>query len=454
MIDTAFQSKSISVSVSFYDDSEKEKLLKYPTSEQLEAVTANTLEIPFSEFLTYYLFHRKGRGVSLYENYEAIAKRIHTAWSDLEGFIEHNGKSLCTAAGVTDALPGVSEHIGEAIGLSVIGRVHKLTDADWSPIPQLKGPKSRRFDFQIASDGQNIVQVENKGSSVDDNTTIRDQKIINQYKDIVEKKLALNNMPEGKRDPYPASLRYGTITAVDPRKDGEIKCWLTDPDPEFIDANPKHMRLLSRMRFLRDCVRLISPRSQLATALATRCADLEQLRDPYELNKVPLRRGNNEEFEYRKFLESGEGYGFFSSKSRISAALPAGGTLLPCSDSGKLVFFGIQETLTVLAAEQDFDAITTYRSEPKTMEQQIACRVTKNQFDKLGHVIPQDLIDWKGGGYVGFRLSGLIHYSGAGLVFGFLDPPLYAAKIEIGQSEEAIEDERVDLDPLDDDYAE
>lgn len=64
----------------------------------------------------------------------------------------------------------ISEHVGEAVGLSVMNRIHDITEADWRIIPARSGRAAKpSFDFQLASDNHHLIEVENKGSSVADN---------------------------------------------------------------------------------------------------------------------------------------------------------------------------------------------------------------------------------------------------------------------------------------------
>ena len=339
--------------------------------------------------------------------------------SSLDGCIDFNGHSIKTATGVVEQLPEISEHVGEAIGLSVISKIHDLTEADWSPIRVRRGknaPKS--FDFELASDARNLIQVENKGSSVVDNQLL-DGRIKAQKRSIAAKKAKLNERGPEQTDPNPASLRYGTITAVDSRSNGNVRCWLTDP-PAELDRDPRSFRLIQRMRFLRDWISFISPRSHLAVALSTRFADIEALNDPFELNGVGLRRGNGEPFDFtpQPFAEHSP---FLATKSRITDG-PAGGVVVQISDE-QLFLLGIRDDLVALASEQNFDRILTYEAAASSIEKTVECVISDNRIQgfRLPSLLLEEARRWAG--YVSFRLSGLIHYSPSGLVFGALGVP-------------------------------
>ena len=387
----------------------------------MQELVKRPIEVPTSEFLSYFLFHRKRAGIPGYQSLNAIGYKLHVAMSILDGAIEFNGHSICTAEGVLQQLTEISEHMGEAIGLSVVSRIHDLTEADWKPIEERRGRgASPTFDFQLASDGHHFVQVENKGSSVADNR-ILDDAIKAQKRRIADKKLKLRELGEKGSDPNPASLRYGTITAVDPRKDGNARCLLADPPPREVDDDPRRFRLLQRMRFLRDWISFISVRSQLASALSTRVADLEVMRDPFELDRIPLRKGNGERFEFEPFNIVRSHSSFFASKSRITDG-PAGGVVLQLAKQA-LFLAGIREELVTIATDQSFERVNAYRAATGTLDKTVECVFSKGRFRSLR--LPASVRDRakESAGYLVIRLRGKIHYSPAGLVFGVLALP-------------------------------
>ena len=411
----------IRVDVDFYDDVERDALLKYPTADSLRHLVASSpLEIPTAEFLTYYLFHRKKLGTLQYRNYKSISSRISQATETLDGCVDLN-RSIHTARGVVEQLIDVTEHIGEGIGLAVASRIHDLTEADWGLLRPKRGPKALpSFDFEIASDGQGFVQVENKGSSARDNR-VKSPSVKQHRREIATKKRKLRVATRLRTDPYPAALRYGTITVVDGRSKGNVRCWLTDPPSTDAVNNPRRFRLLRRVKFLRDWISFISGTSQLAVALSTRAVDLDELENPFELDRVALRRGNNRKFSFGSMRTLGNHSTFFWTKSRVSDG-PAGGVVLQLS-STEMFFAGIREDLVSLAAEQDFGRILEYRAEVGTLEKTVDCVFSESRFLKLslpGSVRERAI---RSGNYFSFDLDGVLHYSPAGLVFGVLRLP-------------------------------
>ena len=407
---------TIEVDVAFFDENEEKKLVGYPTAAVMQELVKSPIRIPTAEFLTYFLFHRKTTGSLGYQSFDDIGKKVQKAYIILYDLISFNGKSICRSADITNQLPEISEHIGEAIGLSVINRVHGLTEADWSSIPISRGRgATKSFDFQIASDGKTFVQVENKGSSVTLNTDNSLPAIKKHYKNIQDKKSSLNDLPANKVDPNPASLRYGTITGIDARQDGNVRCWLTDPPADLIDDDAKRFKLLRRMEYLQNLIGLISPRSQLAAALATRVADMNMMNDPFELNSLGLRRGNGEPL----FLDQN----YYISKSHTIDEKSAG-TVIPITDK-HLMYFAIRTELFELSTKQNFDAIIEFSAKSLTLEESVKCVFSPARWKTVKHYFPESVVE-KSENTTGNRsvlLTGKLNYSPGGMVFGMLDIP-------------------------------
>ena len=177
------------------------------------------------------------------------------------------------------------------------------------------------------------MQVENKGSAALDNRGLEDSVKARSPAVVAKKKGKLRERAVTGSDPYPASIQdYPTITVVDSRKDGNVRCLLTDPPPDPREDTPRRFRLVQRMRFIRDWVSFISPRSQLAAALSTRVAALENMRDPFELNGVHLVRGNGRPFDFAPYRPLGQHSTFSGHRSRVTDG-PAGGEVVRLSEN-------------------------------------------------------------------------------------------------------------------------
>jgi len=410
------QQATITIEVDYYDDNEKNALSKYSSSARITEVTSHILEIPLSEFLTYYLFHRKRPEKGGWINYQEISNNIEKALKDLEDFVEFNGKSLSIPSDVESQIPHITEYIGESVGLSVVNRIHNLTEADWVPIPKQSGMNAfKTFDYQIASDASDNIQVETKGSSVQDNR-IKTTEIYTHKSKIKEKKGEIKKQEEDKSYPYPADIKYGTIVAIDYRQDGIVKCWLLDPTfDDYTASNPLNFKVINRIKFIRDWISFISPRSQLSSALSTRVKALLSLKDIHELNNVPLIGGNNEPFRPRIL---GIHERWFMNKSHVIDG-PHVGIVLQLSRD-RLFFLGIREELIEMAVEQNFDKVVKYRAEPVFLKKTVKCVISQGQFKKFE--LPPQLSNrvTRREQYVHFELQGILHFSPGGIVFGTL----------------------------------
>ena len=406
---------TVDVAVEFYDDAEKQKLLKYPTHAAMEKLVKSGFQIPTEEFLTYYLFHKKRPGKEGWKTYADVGHKIGRALAELSEWVDFNGESVSTPVDLAGQDRAITERIGESIGLSVVSHIHDLTAADWDRIPI---GRYSSFDYQIASDGKHVIQMEAKGSSAGDNSA-RTSSVSKHKASILKKKNDIAEREKLNAYPYPADLRYGTITVMGESVDDPVKCLLVDPPADGDGTVAERFRLLQRMRCLRDWISFISPRSQLAAALQTRLVALERLPDPFLLDGVPLLKGNGKPFDFTPIGGMLRGHAsFFTAKSKITDG-PAGGVIVPLPN-GNLFMLGIRETLLEQAAGQQVRRLADYKAEHGPMRKTVECVVTERALRELR--LPPRVIEGasKYGGYYTFELVGQIQYSDTGVLFGVL----------------------------------
>jgi hypothetical protein len=192
-----------------------------------------------------------------------------------------------------------------------------------------------------------------------------------------------------------------------------------DPEAEGDGEVARQLRVLLRMRFLRDWISFISPRSQLSSALQSRVAALEALPEPLLLDGVPLRRSNGDLFSFEpQFFGVRSHSWFFSTRSKITDS-PDGGVVLPLP-SGDLFFIGIRQSQVELAASQALSRMTDTRTEHGEIPKVVACMATEHAFSRLR--LPRNVRDRAQayGNYIEFELRGNVFYSDAGTLFGVL----------------------------------
>jgi hypothetical protein len=400
--------QELHIEVDYYDAEQKHLLLGYPTAQKIDEIVTTGLNVPVPEFLTYFLYHRVRVAPAKYNSYASVRTSIADAAGMLDLYLKLNDGMLNLADGA-ESLPSAEiERVGESLGLSVMNAVHEVTEADWLPIPEQRGKGAyKTFDYQLASNSTHIIQLESKGTLVDD----AGHKTGSVYKhkvSITDKKKSGLIVPEN-------TLRYGVIAQI-PKNGQKPRCLLVDPEPSQPVRSPRELQLFARLRFLAWFIWLVSPRSALAYALATRVRAVEALRDPYELNNVPLGRPDGEPFAIQ-FSDAGHAK-FFATRSRVQGG-PAGGIVMPIHRNA-LMFVGFRSDLLILAAEQNFEQLTTYSAETALLPKRVACMVPAGEFSRFD-IADGDLSNVSSsGGYVHFQLSGWLNYSREGLVFGFL----------------------------------
>ena len=404
--------ETVHVEVDYYDAAHREALSDYPDAAGIEKLVVGPVKIPVDEFLTYFLFHRARTGSSRFAGYTQVRRLIAAASAALQDVLTlHNGV-LGLEADVRRLPRELTEHIGESVALSLSSRIHGMMEADWLPIDE--GPKSRTFDFECGSNGTQIIQVEAKGCVVDDNS-VKSAAVSGQKADIEAKKASLGKPPTNV-------LRYGVITAIS--KTGQpLRAWLLDPTPDDPPKRAEDFQLLARLHFLRWLVWFVSPRSHLATALATRINVLREQPDPYRLSDVPLLQADGKPFEFARVHVGAESFSsFFGTRSRVTDG-PAGGIVLPMDAGDALLFVGMREQLVDLAVGQSFREITAYRAEQGITKKTVECVVPKGEFRRMNFRDAQLPGFADDGSYVHFKLTGHLVYTGDGLIFGALPVP-------------------------------
>ena len=118
--------------IDYYSQAEKDTLLNYPSAAEIQALVANGINIPITEFLTYYLFHRRRPGKLGWQDYNHIAQHIGSALAYLDDM--HIGANIAQKSvkgargyarldGLRDKMRFYSRHFHEKYGLKCITEV-------------------------------------------------------------------------------------------------------------------------------------------------------------------------------------------------------------------------------------------------------------------------------------------------------------------------------------------
>ena len=361
------------------------------------------------------MLHKKKTKSPLFNSYGKL-KNINTdALSMLCGSIDFNGHSISIPSG-QELLRYITENVGEAIGLSVINKVHGLIEADWMQIDETSSHKT--LDYSIASDGSTYIEVENKGSS-NENNSKKLGSVSNHYIDIKKKKSETAALVSAGK--AISGLRYGTITVLDSNANGNVKCWLTDPPATKQYRDPYEYKIKSRLGFFYWIFSLISPKSQVTLELGNRLEEMNNSESFRELNNLPLRRrqsdanSSGDPYETGSDQLIGENFSFMSGKSRVA---DGGGTLVRLSED-YLMMIGIRNEVLDYIVKQDFEKLTALHFNSDTQERdKITLVLSESKIDTLNL---SNLVGWgKNGRFMETEHPCITHTSPSGLIFAFI----------------------------------
>lgn len=407
---------SVRIDVRYYDKANQELLLKYAAAPRIEEAVRNGIDVPLGQLLTYYLFYRKRASAVEFRTYRDLDKKIGLAMSELEGWIRYSNGSLVAQAEAAPQDKAVTERLGEGCALSVVSWLHDLHEADWEKIPDRARLKVFDYQHQVAtaSDETSIIQVEAKGSAVDDPAQIDDRIRANKAR-IDRKKTDIKGREQAGEYPFPADMRYGCIAAIG--RIGNLTCWLTDPPSNSTDA-PRRHRLMARMRFICKWVSMLSGNSPFAACLESRYRALCALEDPFVLDRVGLVRANGEPFKFPRGHGADRRQGIFARLCRVVDG-PAVGRLVGSPRDG-LYFIGLQRELYDLAARQDFTRLLQYKNSPGVVPKHIICVVSRRRAGQLGLEANSPGTRGERRGYVQFESAAPLYFGQSGIVFGRL----------------------------------
>jgi len=306
------------------------------------------------------------------------------------------------------------------VGLSVASRAFDLTAADWQRIP---AGKMKTFDFaqNMASDGSNKFQLETKGSATPWSLDLKTNSMSQQKASIEEKKTSIASAETAGTYPHTADWRLGTIAVIPRAGEGNAKCWLLDPEPFPSDFAPRKLRLVNRLTFLHRWLSFISPHSAVASALSNRLEAVRQIVDPDQLSGSRLQSGVGTPIEPRyTYARRQDRLTFFATKSVVLDG-PAGGVVAQASRD-RFFFWGVMEEVVTQAMAQDFDEILSYRRTGGIRRKTVVCVFSNSRLRRLQLPRGIERTVKRARQYSSFELSGNLHYSETGLVFGVLEP--------------------------------
>lgn len=352
----------LKVDLAYYTQKEKKLLSKgvYVSVDLVKKVKEfqRQGEIALADFLNYFLIHRAEN--PLYATYADREKLLSKAILILEDVVTtHNTVNWQPGSG------DLQKWVGESVSLSVVGSLFGLTAADWNTIPvmQISG-----FDFERVftgiTIGNEVIQVEAKGSFVNDNT-IKQSAIYTHAKKIRTKKK--NILAAGSTYSHPAAIRLGVIASID--QTGNARCFLLDPPGDELEGELHRHKIASRLEHLSFILWLLAPRAHLPRVLADRATKWRAINN--QEPKGSLTHRNGYAFTPANYVETYLARGKIWLKEQDVV-----GQLFQIDEKQK-IFIGVQGDVVRAAIKQDIYAILQQSFEPSSMTLEITSRAVK-----------------------------------------------------------------------------
>lgn len=346
---------SLYIRTRFYDEAQRELFRSNYAghfAKLEELIEADLNEFSYSEFQAYFLFVRWRKDDPTWGSFQGIRKRVSThwvAWYDLFYYNEDE-KRFNSLYPDNNEQSADSEMVGVASGLTVVSKLHDLTEADWEKIPV--GPKPD-LDYKIASTGENFLYLECKGTIAADNSGPRKPNSVYNHKSSIDTK-------KNQQRPLPVQkpgIFYGTITVVDPTN--HLLLWFVDPPEPDNSIDPRKYKLLSRLYYYYRNLNALYQRSPFVVALINRIVLIQKFDNYNQFDKQPLVTVNGENYVGSKIFLQG------FSVERETTAGPVFGKLLLIGKpdaTGQLFFFGFLRSVLDVLSAQNFEDILTFSS--------------------------------------------------------------------------------------------
>lgn len=388
--------------VEFYNNEERNKLKSIDCFSSMVDLVNTGLRAYKEEFLVYSIF-REQKNHPGFRTYKDLKRKLPSRINAFQDYFDLSSGSVISKFAARHDKDNVkTEEAGVGAGLAIASHLYNLTEADWERLPILG---MKHLDFQIASTGNKFIQVEAKGTVVNDAN--KSQNIYTHKADIVAKK-------DEQRDKQKnTNTLLGVITAFPSTDKLKAKCYLLDPPPLSIDFNPLKYKLLSRLYYYWRELSIVS-RSHFLEVLINRICAITLIKDYEQLDSLPLLNLKGEPHPVPDSL--------FQTRSYVRGK-EAFGEVIPIDNSLEMFFFyGFRTEVVETLLKQRFEKITAITFKPFVQEDvTVYAKIPAN----LLHW-PQDNLDLEedqdNQSRKKMRMKGDLTHTPSGRVLGLLRP--------------------------------
>ena len=324
------------IEVSFYNKRHKDLLkANSPKYDKIEEITESGLTL--DEDLWIYCLFREQKNRDGFRTYNDFKLRLARRIQYLEDYLDLKSNTITAIDDIPEK--PISEYVGVGGALKLISEVHGLIEADWEIIPE---SQTKDLDFFIASDGNNIIEVECKG-------TLNRASRSSMKRDIEEKKEVQRNKEKNNH------ILYGVITSFYSDKNKKAQIDILDPDPFFLYEDPFKVKLINRLKYYLFHFNIFT-KSHFLISLSERINILREINDYKSLDGIPLVNRYGEAFEIPSSLNWKK---HFKDHDSIL------GDITPI-DKESYLFYGVDVSIVEKLISQNYDEIMGYKDYAKT----------------------------------------------------------------------------------------
>jgi hypothetical protein len=362
----------VKIKVEFYNEEEKQLFknnYEDDVFDELNRLTKEKIKVSVEDFRTYAILKHLNPSFGSLGSLNTLLKNRNNLLGEFDYYFDFDKEQqkLTSKISSVNEQNQISETLGVAGALCVVGAAFGTTPADWSKILI---SKHKDFDFKsaVSMDNSKLIVVEAKGSIVEDNSKKEDP--IYQHKSKIKAKK--NDQYFKNKYSNGVDILVGGITVAD--IEHHLKVFLVDPPAksELSDNFRRNIKLLKRLHFYSFWIHAMGARSDLSKALINRLSSLEILSDPFELENKSLRKSNSEEMTWDQ--SQIDRYSYVNDE--------VVGKVIAINNKSAL-FFGLKTELFDYLMGQKYGLISSYKTSSKTTDKDMVCILRNNKDNQV-----------------------------------------------------------------------
>ncbi|OGI06917.1 MAG: hypothetical protein A2Y40_10225 [Candidatus Margulisbacteria bacterium GWF2_35_9] len=330
------------VDIEYYDVKHRQALKDRSFAfNKMEELITSGLEFTKWELFSMCIFKHQQLNNIGHKTYRELQNHIVTFCKSWEYYFDFTGNTIISRYPSSDVDTSITETIGDGCGLLIANQIYNLVEPDWEKIPTSN--KIGTLDFGIASTGQSFIEIETKGSVIEQNA--KTSKISNHKTSIEVKK-------DDQRKNDNNHELIGIISAFPTNQNLTAKAYLLDPPAVNIPYDPFKYKLLARLYYYWQELRMIS-RAHFIEILINRIKTIQMLEDYRSIDKLPILNRNGEPHGIPASL--------FESRSYTKDMNFFGEVIPLTTKRDEFIFYGYRREVIDALLKQSFEDICSIK---------------------------------------------------------------------------------------------